>query len=163
MWWYGAVITLNGIIAAMCQIPATKFVQNWPLLLVQLCGFGLLAVGYGIYAIAFVPALLIIGTLTWTASELIGVPTVWAYPGLVAPDHLRGRYFGALQSTFGLGIAAGPIFGITLYDHVGQHVWLWIAGVGVLATVVGQIGMRRPKAAPSKDAVSGLAEVEPVG
>lgn len=164
MWWYGAIITLNGIIAATCQMTTTKFVQKWPLLLTQVGGFGLLALGYGVYAIAMVPVLLILGTMIWTLSELIGVPTIWAYPGMIAPAHLRGRYFGALQSVYGLGATLGPILGIILFDRVGQQVWLWAAGVGALATVVGQVGMRRPRPvaeAPVADLRSAHAEPQP--
>ena len=163
LWWYGAILTLNAVIASTCQMATTKFVQNWPLLLTQMCGFGLLAVGYGIYAIALVPVLLIIGTLTWTASELIGAPTIFAYPGMVAPAHLRGRYFGAFQGVHGLAVAIGPVVGITLFDHLGQRAWLWAAGAGVLATIIGQVALRRPTAVPGTEPAPELAEAAPVG
>ncbi len=163
IWWYGAVLSLNGVICATCQIAATKWVQNWPLLLVQLCGFGLLALGYGLYAIAMVPVVLIIGTVTWTAADLIGVPTMFAYPGMVAPAHLRGRYFAAMQGVHGLGLAFGPVLGVALYDHLGQRAWLWLAGAGFLATIIGQVGLRRPTAMPGTEPARELAEAEPVG
>jgi predicted MFS family arabinose efflux permease len=141
-WWYAAVITLNGAVVVTCEVAATRFVQAWPLWLTQLSGFALLAVGYGCYAIRMVPAFLILGTLIWTLSEILGAPTVWAYPGMVAPTNLRGRYFGAMQSMYGLGSTLGPILGIALYDRVGQRFFLWAAAVAVLATVIGRIGMR---------------------
>jgi predicted MFS family arabinose efflux permease len=140
-WWYGAVITINGAIVVSCEVVATRFVQTWPLRLTQLSGYALLACGYGIYAIKLVPVLLIIGTLVWTLSEIIGAPTIWAYPGMVAPAPLRGRYFGAMQSMYGLGATVGPIAGILLYEHVGQRFFLWAAAVMVLATIIGRIGM----------------------
>jgi predicted MFS family arabinose efflux permease len=140
-WWYGAVITINGAIVVSCEVMATRFVQNWPLRLTQVSGFALLACGYGIYAIALVPVLLILGTLVWTLSEIIGAPTIWAYPGMVAPTRLRGRYFGAMQGMYGLGSTVGPIAGILLYEHIGQQFFLWAAAVMVLATVIGRVGM----------------------
>ncbi|MGE5828712.1 MAG: MFS transporter [Micromonosporaceae bacterium] len=148
-WWYGAVVTLNALIVVTCEVVATRWVQTWPLRLTQMSGFALLAVGYGIYAIDMAPVFLILGTLVWTLSEIIGAPTVYAYPGMVAPPELRGRYFGALHSMFGLGSTFGPILGITLYGHVGQRVFLWIALIAVLATIVGRIGMRGPSERPS--------------
>jgi hypothetical protein len=147
-WWYAAVITLNGAIVVTCEVAATKFVQSWPLRLTQLSGFALLPLGYGLYAIKLIPALLIVGTLMWTLSEVIGAPTVWAYPGLVAPANLRGRYFGAMQSMYGLGSTLGPILGIALYGRVGQRFFLWAAAVGVLATVVGRLGMHGAEPEP---------------
>ena len=141
-WWYGAVVTLNALMVVTFEVVATKWVQAWPLRLTQMSGFALLAVGYGIYAIDIAPVFLILGTLVWTLSEIIGAPTVYAYPGMVAPARLRGRYFGAMQSMFGLGSTLGPILGIAAYDRFGQQMFLWTALVAVLATVIGRIGMR---------------------
>lgn len=164
MWWYGAVLSLNGIICATCQIAATKFIQKWPLLLVQLIGFGLLPLGYGIYAIAIVPALLIIGTMVWTIADLVGVPTIFAYPGTIAPAHLRGRYFAALQGVHGIGLTFGPLLGVLLLNNFGQRAWLWLAGIGLLATVIGQVGLRRPAAEDAEEAATPEpVEAEPVG
>jgi predicted MFS family arabinose efflux permease len=162
-WWYGAAITLNGAIVVTCEVAATKWVQTWPIRLVQMSGFALLAIGYGVYAIKMVPVFLILGTLIWTLSEIIGAPTVWAYPGVVAPAHLRGRYFGAMQSMYGLGSTLGPIAGVALYDHVGQRFFLYAAAVAVVATVVGRIGMRGPRDEPAITAPAPVALAETAG
>jgi len=145
-WWYGAAITINGALIVGCEVWATKFVQHWPLHVAQMIGYALLAAGYGVYAIGMTPLLLVIGTLLWTLSEIVGAPTIWAYPGIVAPAHLRGRYFGGLHSTYGLGSTIGPILGILLFEHVGQRFFAWAAAVAVLATVIGRLGMRTPSA-----------------
>jgi MFS family permease len=144
-WWYGAVVTLNAFIVVTCEMAATRWVQGWPLRLTQLSGFGLLAIGYGIYAIDMAPVFLILGTLVWTLCEVVAAPTVYAYPGMVAPAHLRGRYFGAMQGTFGLASTLGPILGIVLYEQIGQQMFLWAAGIAVVATVIGRVGMRAPR------------------
>jgi MFS family permease len=151
LWWYSAVITLNAVIVATCEVAVTKFVQTWPLRLTVLGGYAFVALGYGMYAIGLVPTLLILGTLFWTLSEIIGAPTTFAYPGMVAPARLRGRYFGAMQSMFGLGSTIGPILGVALWDHVGQRVWLWAAAVAILATLAALVGMRSPVAAPTRE------------
>ncbi|WP_433005164.1 MFS transporter [Kribbella sp. CA-294648] len=150
LWWYSAVVSANAIVVAVCEVPATKYVQKWPLRITAIAGFGLVAVGYGVYAIALIPALLIVGTIIWTASEIIGAPTTFAYPGMVAPPHLRGRYSGAMLTVFGLGNAVGPAVGVWAWSHVGQTFWLWAAGVAVLSAVCARIGMRRPDEAPAK-------------
>jgi MFS family permease len=143
IWWYGALITMNAIICATCQMIATKFVQGWPIRVVQLVGFTLVALGYAMYAIEMLPVFLILGTLFWTLSEIVGVPTMFAYPGMIAPPHLRGRYFGAMQTMFGLGATVGPVLGVLLFQHVGQQVWLWMTLIEVVATVIGAFGIRR--------------------
>jgi MFS family permease len=148
LWWYSAVVTLNAVVVASCEVLATRYVQNWPLRLTALAGFGLVALGYGIYGIGIMPVFLILGMLIWTGSEIIGAPTTFAYPGMVAPPNMRGRYFGAMQSTFGLGTALGPVIGVTLWNHLGQGVWLCAAASGIVATICARIGMRIPSAAP---------------
>jgi MFS family permease len=160
LWWYSAVVTLNAVLAASLEVPVTKYVQAWPLRLTALAGFGLVAVGYGVYAIAILPVFLIIGTLIWTSSEMIGAPTTFAYPGMVAPPNLRGRYFGSMQSTFGTAAALGPVIGVTLWNHLGQGVWLCAAASGVIATICARIGMRIPDA-KAKTEVSPEPVVEP--
>lgn len=147
LWWYSLVVSANAIVVAVCEVPATKYVQTWPLRITAIAGFGLVAIGYGIYAIALIPALLIVGTIIWTASEIIGAPTTFAYPGMVAPPHLMGRYSGAMLSVFGLGNAVGPAVGVWAWSHLGQTFWLWAAGVAVLSAVCARIGMRRPEEA----------------
>lgn len=161
LWWYGTVVTLNAAIVVACEVLATKFVQGWPLRLTQLTGWGLLALGYGIYAIKMVPLVLVLGTIAWTASEIVGAPTTWAYPGLVAPPRLRGRYFGAMQTMFGLGSTLGPILGVELFDHVGHWVWLWAACVAAVATVVGPLGMRSPAARAEPEPVASASVTGP--
>jgi MFS family permease len=156
LWWYSAIITLNAVIVATCEVLVTRFVQNWPLRLTALLGFGLVVFGYAAYGISILPVFLIIGTVLWTGSEIVGAPTTFAYPGMVAPPHLRGRYFGAMQSTFGLATAIGPIIGVTLWDHLGRGVWICAAASGVVATICARIGMRIPSA-PSE------VTPEPVG
>jgi len=158
IWWYGAIITLNAAVVVSCEVWATRFTQAWPTRLAAMSGFALLATGYGVYSIRLVPAFLVIGTLSWTVSEIVGAPTVYAYPGLVAPAHLRGRYFGAMQSMYGLGATAGPVLGVELFDHVGQRVFAWAALMAVVGTVISQIGMRgRGAPEPSEPADDALA------
>lgn len=149
LWWYSAVVSLNALIVATCEVLATRWVQTWPMRVTALSGFGLVAIGYTVYAIGIAPALLILGTIVWTASEITGAPTTFAYPGMVAPVHLRGRYIGAMQTLFGLANAVGPILGIAVWEAFGQAVFVWAAAVAALATLCALIGMRLPGATPA--------------
>ena len=149
LWWYSAVVSLNAFIVATCEVLATKWVQTWPMRVTALSGFGLVAIGYTVYAIGITPALLILGTIIWTASEITGAPTTFAYPGMVAPVHLRGRYIGAMQTTFGLASTIGPVVGLAIWAAAGDAVFGWAAGVAALSTLCALIGMRLPGAAPA--------------
>lgn len=161
-WWYGAIISLNAAIVVTLEVFATKFVQKWPVWLVQMSGFGLLAVGYAIYGIDIVPLFLILGTLVWTLSEILGAPTVWSWPGMVAPEHLRGRYFGSMQTMFGLGTTLGPIAGVLIYQQIGARSFFFCAaGVAAVAMVIGRIGMSAPTAEQKAAAAGEIAAEEP--
>jgi len=157
LWWYSAVVSLKAVIVAAFEVVTTKFVQTWPLRLTMLAGFVFVAAGYGVYAISIAPVFLIVGTVIWTLSEIIGAPTTFAYPGMIAPARLRGRYIGVMQSLFGLGAAVGPIVGIGLLGLLGPGVWLWAALAALLAAVLGQVGVRRPAAPDDPDATPGPA------
>ena len=160
LWWYSAVVSLNAFIVATCEVLATKWVQTWPMRLTALSGFGLVAIGYTVYAMGMVPALLILGTIIWTASEITGAPTTFAYPGMVAPVHLRGRYIGAMQTVFGLANAVGPVIGLAIWAAAGNAVFAWAAAVAALSTLCALIGMRLPGSAP---AVVNEPVAEPAG
>lgn len=150
LWWYSAVVSLNAFIVATCEVLATRWVQTWPMRVTALSGFGLVAIGYTVYAIGIMPALLILGTIIWTASEITGAPTTFAYPGMVAPVHLRGRYIGAMQTVFGLANAVGPVLGLAIWAVAGNVVFAWAAGIAALSTLCALIGMRLPGTAPAK-------------
>lgn len=140
--WYGAVISLNGIIVIGCELLLTKVVQKWPIKVVVAIGFALLGAGFSIYALPLGAAVFVIGTLVWTLAEIVGGPTMFAYPGRAAPPHLLGRYVGSMQAMFGLGAAVGPAAGVAVWSAVGVNVW-WICGlVSLLALAFGWVGMR---------------------
>ncbi|GAA2894838.1 MFS transporter [Streptosporangium fragile] len=161
LWWYGAAVSLNGFIVITCELAMTKVVQKWPIRLTALLGLGLVSVGYAIYAISPLPIWFMIGTLVWTLSEIIGGPTVFAYPAMAGPERLRGRYIGAMQSVFGLGTAIGPVIGTLVWFQVGRSVWLWAALVSAVATVAGLIGMHTPdRAEESRHAAAPAAGTE---
>ena len=144
VWWYGTAVTVNALIVVTCEVWATRYVQNWPPRRALTGGFVLLAAGYACYSIHMVPALLLLGTLTWTLAEVVGAPSTYAYPGLVAPAELRGRYYGAMQSTYGLAGTIGPILGVLLFDHIGQRMFLVAALTALAATAVVRLGVTTP-------------------
>lgn len=151
-WFYGILVALNGAMVIGLELPATKVTQHWPLRRAALCGFGLVAVGYAIYAFPPFFAVFVVGTIVWTLAEILGAPTLFAYPGLAAPEAVRGRYIASMQASFGLSYAVGPIVGALLWSQVGRSVWLWFGAVQVVAVVIGLAGIRNlPKEAEAQE------------
>jgi predicted MFS family arabinose efflux permease len=142
--WFSVVVALNGFIVITCELLVTKLTQRLPIKLVVGLGFALLGAGLSLYALPWGVAIFLIGTLVWTLAEIIGGPTMFAYPGMIAPAHLRGRYIGSMQLMFALGGALGPGLGVFAYDAIGLNMW-WCCGLAsLLALVLASSGMRRP-------------------
>jgi predicted MFS family arabinose efflux permease len=134
---------VNGFLVISCELLVTKATQRWPIRRVVVAGFVLLGAGYSVYALPLGVGVLMGGTLLWTAAEIVAGPTMFAYPGLVAPEHLRGRYIGAMQVMFSLGAVIGPAAGVALYHLIGDRVWALSGAVCVLALTLALSGMTR--------------------
>ena len=148
-WWFGAVVALNGFIVITCELLMTKLTQRWPARYAAMTGFALLGGGLAFYALPWVPAVFVIGTLIWTLAEIVGGPTMFAYPGMAAPEHLRGRYIGAAHAMFGLGSALGPILGVLVFQRMGDAVWIWCGLASLAGVAAAWQGMRGRRPEPA--------------
>jgi MFS family permease len=151
IFWYTFAVALNGILVIGFELPLTKLSQRWPAKLTIGLAFLLVALGVACYGLPLGPAVIIIGTLIWTTGEVIGAPTVFAYPAMAGPAHLRGRYIGSFQFMFALGSAIGPMIGGALFTQLGHQVWL-VLGLGGLLAVPLALAAVRPPAKPSAPA-----------
>ncbi|WP_433168258.1 MFS transporter [Kribbella sp. CA-247076] len=160
-WWFSAVVALNGFIVITCELLVTKVVQNWPARIVAMTGFVLLGGGLAFYALPGGLAIFVIGTLLWTLAEIIGGPTMFAYPGMAAPKRLLGRYVGSAHAMFGLGSALGPFLGVWVWNAAGTRVWLWCGLAGAVGVVLAYFGMT-PTAETEEPAVDLTPAAEPL-
>jgi len=81
-------------------------------------------------------AVLVVGTLVWTAGEMIGTPTMAVYPGRIAPAGLRAHYLAGLEFAVQIGYAAGPALGVALWAVWPDGV-RWMCGVLTVVSVLG--------------------------
>jgi hypothetical protein len=157
------VVALNGLIVISCELLMTKLVQRWPSRVVVVVGFALLGGGIAWYALPWGPAVFVIGTLIWSLAEIIAGPTMFAYPAVAGPAHLRGRYLGSSQAMFSLGGAIGPVIGVSIYHVVGRSAWLWFALVCVVGMVAGWRGVRATPPATGPAATQAPADSPAAG
>ena len=68
---------------------------------------------------------MLVGAAVYTGGELIGGPVFSATAAEAAPDHLRGRYLGLFQLSWGIGGAVTPIAFTWLLAH-GQTTLWWV-------------------------------------
>ncbi|MGH3680015.1 MAG: MFS transporter [Natronosporangium sp.] len=143
-WWFGALLSMNGLIVVTCELLVTKVVQRWQMRIAVLVGFLLLGTGLAIYALPLGVAAFVIGTFVWSAGEVIGGPTIMAYPAAVSPERLRGRYIGLISATFGVGTTVGPVLGLAGWELLGDQVWWWYSVVCLLGAALAWVAMSRP-------------------
>lgn len=153
MIWYSVVVSLNGLIVITSELLVTKITQRLPIRLIATLGFGLLGLGQLTYAIPWGAFAFMAGTFIWTIAEITAGPTMFSYPGLSAPEGLRGRYIASMQTMFNLGAAVGPPVGVALYRAVGSQVWLWSALASVLGLGLALMGMQQPDTSMAKTPV----------
>ena len=154
---YSALLSLNAVMVICLELLFTKYVQHLPARVAVALGIGLVGVGMNLYAAGPAVAMFVIATVLWTVGEMIGTPTASAWPGRVAPAHLRGRYLAASAFPMQIGFAIGPVIGVAVWQTSAASVW-WLCGVlTVVAVVAALIGMAEP-ATRTKD---GGADREP--
>jgi MFS family permease len=148
LFWYTLAVSLNGFAVIAFELLVTRVSQNWPFRVTIVSGVALVGLGMAIYGLPLVPVVIVIGTLIWTLAEIVGAPAAFAYPAVVAPAHLKGRYIGSFQFMFALGLAAGPMVGGPLFTALGHRVWPVLAIGSVLSTIFMLLGVEnQPKAA----------------
>lgn len=145
IFWYTFAVSLNGLIVIILELPVTKITQHWPYRLAIATAFGLVGVGFALYALPFGPMLIVIATVVWTMGEIVGGPAAFAYPAVAGPAYLKSRYIGSFQFVFGLGTAVGPMLGGALFAQLGHGVWPVIAIGSLLAVVFTVVGVRDPR------------------
>jgi MFS family permease len=148
IFWYTLAVSLNGFIVIAFELLMTRVTQGWPARLPIAIAFALLGVGVAIYGLPMAPAVIIAGTLVWSLGEIIGGPTIFAYPALAGPGDLKGRYIGSFHFMFGLGTTVGPLVGGWLFIQIGQAVWPVLAVGSLVATVSALVSVRQPAPAP---------------
>jgi predicted MFS family arabinose efflux permease len=131
-----------------CELLVTKAVQRWPARLAAAAGLALLGAGVSLYAAPVGVAVLLLATVVWSLGEVVGGPTMFAYPAQAGPPALRGRYIGAAHAMFGLGSAIGPVLGVWAWTVMGRPFWLVCGALSVAAVVTVSAGLRRPEPVP---------------
>jgi MFS family permease len=144
--WYAGMLALNGSMVVAFELLATKVTQRRPPRVIAAVGFLLLGLGQSLYGFHWGVLVFVIGTAVWSLAELIGGPTMFAYPSLVAPAPLVGRYQGAAQAMFGLGSVLGPICGVALWLVFGPPVWWLFGAISLAALIAAYGGMRNQEA-----------------
>lgn len=133
---YAALLSVNAFVITCLELPLTKFVQRMTARATIALGNILVGAGMMLYLAGPSAAVLVVATLVWTVGEMVGTPTMTAYPGRIAPLRLRGRYMALSEFAVQVGYGAGPALGVALWAVWPAGVW-WLCGVLTVVSVIG--------------------------
>ncbi|MCP2335920.1 MFS transporter [Actinomadura rupiterrae] len=159
---YAVMLAINGGMVIALELWLSKWTQKAPIGIPMAAGMALLGLGYLTYLGPSMTWVLIAGTIVWTCGELVAAPSMLAYPGLVAPAELRGRYIGLATLATQIAYSAGPVVGVTAWHWWGTKLWVLTgacAGAAAVCVALGAGLRTRPK--PRELHVSKERESEP--
>jgi MFS family permease len=146
---YGLLMSLNGVLVVLFELPLVGWTRRLPPRPVMAFGIALTGIGFGLVAWADTFAFFALTVVVWTMGEIVFTPVAAAHEGDMAPEALRGRYYGAWSLTHSVGIVFGPGLGTALYAVSPAGLWAACAGLGALGTL---LVLASPRAAPSRTA-----------
>ncbi|MFJ4158090.1 MFS transporter [Pseudomonas sp. NPDC089752] len=139
----GYLVTTNAVTVIALQYLIGKRIGRQQLMPWLLAGMALFIAGLLGFSVAGTVLAWCLAMLVFTLGEIIVIPAEYMFIDLIAPEHLRGVYYGA-QNLSNLGAALGPVLvGFSLgHWWPGAIFYLLVMSV-VLAGVFYWLGTRR--------------------
>lgn len=151
---YGLVVSINGVLIVLLQIPLTRLVEGRNRALMLSAAALLTGCGFGLTAFAGAAWFYALTVLVWTAGEMLRVPAGMAIVADLSPVHARGRYQGVYSLAWtGASFMAPLTAGLLLTAGGGNAVWLCCTLLGAV-TAAGYVWLlqgrdtSRPAAVP---------------
>jgi predicted MFS family arabinose efflux permease len=124
---YGLIMTVNAVLAASLQYPATSITRRFRP--TRMLALGALFYALGLGSVAFGSKFFhfVISMVILTIGELILMPIAVNLVSELAPADQRGRYMSLYSLTMGAAKGVGPVMGGLLNDHIAP-VAIWYGG-----------------------------------
>lgn len=122
---YSSLLTINGGLLCLLQIPAIGLFQRMSNTRVLVLGMSITAVGYAFQIGANSWVTFAIATVLWTLGELGTFPIAATTVANIAPKDVRGTYQGLYNLVWSLSNAFSPLVGGWILNALGSRV-LWI-------------------------------------
>jgi MFS family permease len=133
---YGALISMNGALVVLCELPLTTLTRRFPVRRVLAVGYLLVGFGFALNAFAHTVPALAACVIIFTVGEMVAMPVSSAYVSNLAPAHLRGRYLGFSGLNWALALIIAPGLGMKLLDWNATLLWLGCGALGVMGAVI---------------------------
>lgn len=159
---FGWMLTASATVLITCELIVTRFTQHWQPRVAATVGLVLLGLGVTAYGLPIGGlAILFTGAVIGVIGQIIGGPSIFAYPARAASAGATGRYLGAFFAMFGLGQALGPIIAAPIYHVLGSHIWYISGATGLVSAAAAYIGMNGRRGS-AVEAGGVVAAVEPM-
>ncbi|UCZ85865.1 MFS transporter [Pseudomonas sp. L5B5] len=126
------LVATNALLVISLQYAIGRRILRQHLNLWLATGLGLFLLGLGGFAVASNLTLWVLAMAVFTLGEIIVFPAEYMFIDCIAPEHLRGLYYGA-QNLSSLGGALGPMLcGLVLASQPPQTIF-WMLALFVIA------------------------------
>ena len=132
---YGALLSLNGALVVLFELPLTIQTRRFPARQAMAAGYLLMGTALVLNAAFHGLAVLVIGMIIFTLGEMIFAPLAGAYVSKLAPLRMRGRYMGAWAFSNSLSLMLAPSLGMMVYARNPTMLWLGCGALAALAAL----------------------------
>ncbi|MGW5556317.1 MFS transporter [Micromonospora sp. NPDC003944] len=132
---YGLVVALGGALIVVGQLFVPRLIDRHRKDVVLAASTALLALGFGVLAIADELAIYLGAAVVWTVGSMLAAPPNAQINADLAPPQLRARYQSVFYLTFPAAAFVAPTLGGVSLQHLGDRHWLIVAGLGLLAAL----------------------------
>jgi len=133
---FGALISLNGVIICLTELPLTSYTRRLPARRVMVIGMLVFGTGFALTGFATTIPLLAATVVIWTLGEMFYFPMAAAHVANISPPDMRGRYQGAWGISWGLGAVLGPVLGTALFAIAPRAVWPACGAIAMLGSLL---------------------------
>ncbi|MBI0577109.1 MFS transporter [Neobacillus cucumis] len=131
---FSVLLTINAVMVVVLQMPISHLAEKFKPMQAMLAGSIFMAAG--LFSFSFVSGWVtaVISIILLTLGEILIFPSSSILIDHLAPEHLRGTYFGAGQFRK-IGNFLGPVVGGYLLSHVHGQVMFWMIAVITLGSL----------------------------
>src|SRR5262245_15005311 len=144
---YGLLISLNGLLVVLFELPLTTITKRHPSRRVMALGYLLIGAGFASNVLPRTIPLLVLTMAVLTLGEMIAMPVAGAYVADLAPANQRGLYMGTFGLIGALTFVFGPSLGLLLFSTSPFALW---SACGVLGILAARIIFAGPRDQPAR-------------
>ncbi|MBO0961711.1 MFS transporter [Neobacillus sp. MM2021_6] len=132
---FSLLITINAVMVVVLQMPISHLAERFKLMQVMVVGAFCMAAGLIGFSFASGWVTCIIAIVLLTLGEILIFPSNSMMIDKLAPEHLRGTYFGAAQFRK-IGNFLGPVIGGYLLSHFNGQIMFWVMALVTIGSII---------------------------